>query len=544
MTSAAVWGEILQQGPAGYLVTSATGRVELANDSFLALHRLDAADVVGQLLTELMPVGDQIFFRTHCLPQLGLRGRVDAVSVEIVGGDGVRRPVLLSAVVAPGPDATTRSLVALLATPGRPRRHDPLTGLTDRSGLVDALPGLLSSDGVATVLVLEVDGLAAVNASLGHAAGDQVLRRLAGRLRDEVPDGGALARLAGSELALATTVPDAAAVDALCERVLAATAVPTLVHGEEVTLTGTVGVSVADAPTDTPEQLLRRAVVANQAARSAGGGRWHLHRSADPDLAAGRLRLVTELRRAVAGTELTALYQPRVDLRTGRVDGVESLVRWYHPVRGLLGPEHFIDAAETSGLVQPLGVRVLDLALAQAARWRAGPERDLARTVAVNLSARQLGEPTLLAAVRDALERHEVEPTVLTLEITETALATDPTGAQRALRALKDLGVGVAVDDFGTGYASLTYLKQFPVDELKVDRLFVSGVAHDEGDRAIVDACVRLAHGVGATAVAEGVETAEQQRIVTDLGCDVAQGFLFARPMEADALTAWARQPR
>jgi diguanylate cyclase len=228
-----------------------------------------------------------------------------------------------------------------------------------------------------------------------------------------------------------------------------------------------------------------------------------------------------------------------VDLRTGRTIGVEALVRWQHPTRGLLPPSEFITMAEESGLVRPLGAWVLGETLRQADTWRREGRRGAGLEFAVNLSARQLSDPDLVAMVEGALRLRNIEPSHLLLEITETALMADPNGALVSLTALKKLGVGLAVDDFGTGYSSLTYLKKFPIDELKIDRSFINGLGSDSGDSAIVGSCIDLAHAVGIRAVAEGVETSGQVQTLKAMGCDLAQGYHFARPLPAPDLREW-----
>lgn len=281
---------------------------------------------------------------------------------------------------------------------------------------------------------------------------------------------------------------------------------------------------------DTPEQLLRHADIAMYKAKSLGRNTWHLHDSHVVDPAAGKLRIIGELRHGIDRAELRVHYQPRIELSSGRVHSAEALVRWQHPVRGLLQPVQFVDIAEESGLIRKLGAWVLDEAVRQAVRGHAAQPHQTPLEMAVNLSLRQLSDPNMVTIVTDILARHSLDPALLTLEITETALMADPDAALRSLGALKTLGVVLAVDDFGTGYSSLTYLKRFPVDELKIDRSFVAGLGTDTGDTAIVASCVQLAHAVGVRAVAEGVETDVQRRALIEMGCDLAQGFYYGRP--------------
>jgi EAL domain-containing protein (putative c-di-GMP-specific phosphodiesterase class I) len=274
-------------------------------------------------------------------------------------------------------------------------------------------------------------------------------------------------------------------------------------------------------------------------AKEHGRNCWELYRPAPSDPAVDRLRALGELRRGIGEGALRVHYQPRIDLHTGRPSGVEALVRWQHPTRGLLPPSEFISMAEESGLVRPLGAWVLDETLKLAESLRRDSQAGAALEFAVNLSARQLNDPGLVSMVEGALRRREMDPAMLLLEITETALMQDPTAALESLTALKNLGVGLAVDDFGTGYSSLTYLKKFPINELKIDWSFIMGLGSDTGDSAIVGSCIGLAHAVGIRAVAEGVETEGQVEALQTMGCDLAQGYLFARPLPEQRLREW-----
>jgi len=401
--------------------------------------------------------------------------------------------------------------------------------------------------GYPTVFFVDLDGFKAVNDSVGHAGGDTLLRTVAERLRATLRTETVLARFAGDEFVIADLVATAADVDVICRRLLDALAEPVLISGVEVVVTASIGVALcADDPgvhlQDGParaEALLHRADAAmyqvKHGAGRAGTGGWAVHDPSAADPAADRLRLLEQLRHAINDGQLRLHYQPRIDLADAVVGGVEALVRWSHPERGLLSPAHFIDAAETSGLIRELGAWVIGEAVAQAARWNAQGRR---LQVGVNVSARQLSDPTLVSVVTAALARHGVAASQLVVEITETALMLDPEAAAGNLRQLADLGAQIAVDDFGTGYASLTYLKQFPVHELKIDQSFVAGIAEDPADRAIVAGCIQLAHALGLTSVAEGVETAAQRDVLKELGCQVAQGYLFGRPQPSEALTS------
>jgi EAL domain-containing protein (putative c-di-GMP-specific phosphodiesterase class I) len=292
--------------------------------------------------------------------------------------------------------------------------------------------------------------------------------------------------------------------------------------------------------------MLRDSDLALHRAKDRGGARTELFVEDFRARAVNRLRTANDLHRALSNEEFRVVFQPEVDLRTGHITGVEALVRWHHPERGLVPPGEFIPLAEQTGLIAGIGEYVLDTSLAQAAEWRSVRHDGGPLVVWVNLSARQLGDPSLVALVDDMLRRHGVEPSQLGLEITESALLEDAEGAVTALSSLRGIGVRLAVDDFGTGYSSLSYLKRLPVDAVKIDRTFVDGLAVDGDDSAIVAAVAGMARALRLTTIAEGVESLEQLHALRRLGCDLAQGFFFTTPqppahisrlLESDRLT-------
>ncbi|ABS05827.1 putative bifunctional diguanylate cyclase/phosphodiesterase [Kineococcus radiotolerans] len=560
---------LFQQAPCGYLTTDADGRVTRVNDTFLHWSGHRREDLLGSAFNRLLPVGDRILWSTHSAPQLSTTGTVSEVVVEIVGADRVRRPALVTATRAPVTDgvpdevrvvvfsaperrAHERELVAALhraeesddrraAAETESRRRalqDPLTGLPNRAGLSVHLE---SATGTSVgVLVVDLDHFAVVNESLGVAAGDELLLTVAERLCAVVREGAVVARSSADEFVVVDRCEDLDAARALAERLLEELTAPVVLAGLEVVTSASIGAALAAPEPGHADRALHDAGVAMQRAKARGRQRVEVHDPRTDDGAADRLRLLGELRRGIPDGQLRLHHQPQVRVHDGRISGVEALVRWQHPVRGLLPPSEFIDLAEQSGLVRELGAWVLDAAVEQAARWARDPECATVE-VAVNLSTRQLTDPGLVDAVTGALARHRLAAHLLVLEVTETALAVDPDAAAATLATLKDLGVGVSVDDFGTGYASLTYLQRFPVDELKIDRSFVTGLGVNASDTAIVQACVQLARAVGVRTVAEGVETEEQRRLLAEMGCDVVQGYLFSRPVEAAAFQEWAR---
>ncbi|MGH9009395.1 MAG: putative bifunctional diguanylate cyclase/phosphodiesterase, partial [Acidimicrobiia bacterium] len=303
----------------------------------------------------------------------------------------------------------------------------------------------------------------------------------------------------------------------------------------DVFVTVSVGIAIADSVTSA-DQLLRDADVAMYQAKQRGRARCEFFDEAMRTEAALRLETGTALHRALERAEFENFYQPIVDLASGRIAGVEALVRWNHPERGLIAPAAFIPLAEEQGLIVPIGAGVLEESCRQWARWRSEfPARE-PLVLNVNISARQLHRPEFLDSIRAVLLRYGVEPGVLCLELTESVLIEDVEAQRHTLAGLRKLGVRLAIDDFGTGYSSLTYLKRFPVDGIKIDQSFVAGLGRDTFDTAIIDSVIDLAHAVGLHVTAEGVETDEQLRRLQALGCDFAQGHYFARPQSADDL--------
>lgn len=416
---------------------------------------------------------------------------------------------------------------------------DRLTGLLDRAGAVEALEAMLAAASESfpvSVLFLDIDDFKAVNDSRGRAAGDRVLMAVAERLRNAVRGDDVLARLSADEFLVASSMPPS---DALGwgERLLGRIAEPLDLDGREVRLSAGVGVVSAEGQVD-GEGLLADAHVALQ--RAKGRGRASVVQFDDGmrlDLMR-RSRLEHELRVAVAGSQLVVHYQPMIDVLDGRIDGVEALVRWEHPSRGLLAPPEFLDVAEATGIIADIDNFVLFETCRQLGEWL---EADPRLNASVNLSARQFADRNLYERVREALEANSVPSDRLWLEITESVVMDDTDSTAEIFGALKQLGVHFVIDDFGTGYSSMIYLKRFPVDVVKVDRSFVAGLGVSRDDEAIVSAILRLAEELGLEAVVEGIETEDQLRMLRMMGCRTGQGYLFSRPVPAEALTALLR---
>jgi diguanylate cyclase (GGDEF)-like protein len=379
------------------------------------------------------------------------------------------------------------------------------------------------------VLFIDLDNFKVVNDSLGHNAGDRLLVELGTRLKDAMRPSDTIARFGGDEfVVLCEDITEAR--DAVCvgERIVAAAADPFLLDGREMFVSASVGVALALDDSATPETLLRDADAAMYRAKERGHGRVEVFDEALRTRIMERLDLENGLRRALKRGELRVYYQPEMSSSKGRMVGVEALVRWEHPERGLLQPSAFVPIAEETGLIVEIGEWVLNEACQQIAAWR---RNGAEIAVAVNVSARQLVQRDIVDVVRGALERSGLPAEALCLEITESAVMRDPEAALATLTLVKELGVKVALDDFGVGFSSLAQLKEMlPLHALKVDRSFISGIADDARNSAIVAAVVMMATTLGLTAIAEGVETEAQALQARALGCDVSQGYFFTAP--------------
>ncbi len=420
-------------------------------------------------------------------------------------------------------------------------RHDALTGLANRTEFHDAVKDALkAARPQSCVLLIDLDRFKEVNDTLGHRYGDMLLLQVAQRFASKLGGDDHIARLGGDEFAILGRGRDREAALQLAQGVADSLLIPFELEGMIVDTQASVGIALCPRDGTNVETVLQKADVAMYRAKNTRSN-VALYDERHDDHSPAKLALTVELRNALEDDQLVLCYQPELDLRTGKVLALEALVRWEHPALGLLLPTSFVEMSERTNLIKPLTQRVLQISLAQLAKWRA---INIDVAVAINISAHVLVDPDFVTQVMSALERAGVPPAKLKLEVTESALMVDPALARQVLRELDGHGVESSIDDFGTGYSSLAYLANLPVSEVKIDRSFVSRMSVGSSETIIVNSTIDLAHHLGLRAVAEGVE---DLRLISDLralGCDAVQGFAISRPLTADSMTDWLRAAR
>jgi diguanylate cyclase (GGDEF)-like protein/PAS domain S-box-containing protein len=546
-----------EHGSTGMAMTDTSGRLALANPALEKLLGKTEDELVGQKINDFAHPHD----RAGCLELMHslLAGPNDAGRIErrFVRSDGTVWWGATDACVVRSADGVPQWVFWQVQDVTDRRRqqaaldyhivHDPLTGLANRLGLEqhleEAFERAKRHRRRIAVCFLDLDRFTFVNEGLGHLAGDQLLVDVADRLTSSAPAGAFAARFGGDEFVVVIEDLDGAEDATIVgEQLVAVFAEPFYVGSEELGVTISCGVSLA-SPSGGTERALRDADVALSLAKRRGGGRAEVF---DPSLGrvvADRFGIERALRFALQRDQLRLYFQPIVELATGRIAGVEGLLRWEHPDQGLLEPSDFIPAAEESRLIHEIGAFVVEEGLRQVVRWRKGIPGCDKLWVAVNLSTRQLsgGDPVGLCA--SALASSGADPQALRLELTESAVMEDFDASIGLLRRLRDLGIDLAIDDFGTGYSSLSYLSKLPVRSLKVDRSFIAGVTDDDGDSEIVRAIIALARTMHLELCAEGVERVDQVRLLAELGCDLGQGYVWAPPLDAIELESWMRGP-
>jgi diguanylate cyclase (GGDEF)-like protein len=418
--------------------------------------------------------------------------------------------------------------------------YDKLTELPNRTLFHDRLLQSLAhsrhAGRAAAVIFVDLDHFKLINDTLGHPAGDQLLKQVAHRLQEALRTGDTVGRLGGDEFAVVLSDMFAASdADVVAQKLMSALAQPFILDGREVFVNASAGITLFPTDSEDPDTLLKYADAAMYRAKELGRGNYQFYRSEMNARSLERMSLEGHLRRALERDEFLLHYQPKVDLGSGAITRVEALLRWNHPDLGLVSPVRFVPILEDNGLIVQVGEWVLGEACRQLKAWRADGI-GLRMSVAVNLSGRQLQQADLHRCIERIVSGSGVDPRLIELEITESMLMRNPEHAIGILRYLKNLGMCLSMDDFGTGYSSLSYLKRFPVDRLKIDRSFVRDIASDRDDAAISQSIIAMGHSLDLKVTAEGVETAEQLAFLKKASCDEAQGYYFSKPISAEEI--------
>ena len=526
----------------GAATVSAQGIVLYANQALATLLESSCQEIVGAPVLDLVVAPS----RAPLAAGISRDGVARSFETTMLTRGGVATPALVgSSLLTVNGEAITCLTFTDLTSERRAEaamvhaaQHDALTGLPNRTLLASRIQHALSRridpHNVLSLLFCDIDGFKNVNDAYGHQVGDDVLRTVASRIALVIRPEDTVARIGGDEfVVLCERLPDLSAAALVAERLRESIAEPITVGPDQVEITVSIGVVSATGSGATADTLLRDSDEAMYKAKHQGPNVIELFDEQLRTSSRSRLRMLQEMRHAAADGELRLYYQPSMRLATEGIVGMEALVRWQHPTLGMVPPDRFIPFAERSGLINGIGDWVLREACRQTATWCAADPRASGLYMSINVSGRQLAQGAgLVGTVRSAIIESGVDPRMLVLEVTESALMDDAEAALRVVNELKELGLKIAIDDFGTGYSSLVYLKRFPVDALKVDRSFVAGLGTNRDDEAIVRSVVQLAQAFGIQTVAEGIETRGQLEFLTGLGCEMGQGYLWspARP--------------
>ena len=530
----------------GIMVTDADNRILAVNPAFTLITGFAPGEVVGQTPRCLRSgLHDQAFFE-QLWAEVARQGRWEGELFNRRKTGEVYR-VWLSIATERDDDGRIRRHVGIFRDVSEVRdtaeklwqqtNFDPLTRLPNRALFLDRLLQALVQAGRgnkrAALLFLGLDGFKNINDTLGHTIGDKVLEEAARRFQAALRQGDTLARFGGDEFtAVLTAIDMVDEVEQVVRALLECLAEPFLIEAHQILISCSIGISLWPGDGEDVEALMRNSTSALRKAKDAGRNTFRFFTPSMDARAQARSRLASELSDSLEHDEFTLVYQPVIEVASGKVAGAEALLRWHNRYLGAISPEQFVPLAEEMGLILPIGDWLLTAACREAASWRALSEEPL--RVAINVSPRQVQQGDIAGALERALEVTGLPPHLVTVEITESLLLASGEEVLRKIRRIREVGAKIAVDDFGTGYASLSYLKHFPVDILKVDRSFVAGALDDGDDARLIEAIIALGHSLGMRVVGEGVETAEQMAFLADRGCDLVQGYRFSPPLAAE----------
>jgi diguanylate cyclase (GGDEF)-like protein/PAS domain S-box-containing protein len=529
-------------------VEAAGPRVAFVNEGFCAIYGRQREEIIGQtpeifgIVERHGPIFDALLrhvFETKsfdaevtALRKNGVEFELDLQLVPVEDGGQLTHWVAFLTDVT----ESRHQIVSLR----HQAMHDGLTDLPNRMMLFDRLESALNTardqGSLVALLLMDLDRFKEVNDTFGHQFGDGLLKQVAFRLQNQLHERDTVARLGGDEFAIVlNSAVDSDAVVAAARRILNTLEQPFVVEGQVLEVGGSIGIALYPEHGGDARTLMRRADVAMYSAKQANAG-YMFHNQEQERHSPDDLSLVVEMRSAIQRNEFELYYQPKRHLRSGLMTRAEVLVRWQHPVRGLLAPAVFIPIAERTGLIKPMTDWILDRALAQVRTWQ---DAGAPVHVAVNVSAKSLQEQALPSRVQGLLDKWGVDPRFLKIEITESSIMADPAHALAIMSMLQSMGVRLSIDDFGTGYSSLTHLRELPIDEIKIDKSFVLGMMTSDADAAIVRTVIDLAHNLGKQVCAEGVEDFATLTRLTEMGCDLAQGYWISRPASAEAFMQW-----